>query len=136
MCRAVWQLIGTTVTLVHFLYTIRFIAGTIRRSSVIEGSAGSGHIHFPSDNVIPDASQVFHQLLFSCLGIYICYACIKIIGTYGMSHCTILITERDTVLIIVRTVLYHTANINQILRKFQITGIFCGTIHLNHSHIV
>ena len=120
----------------HFLNAIRFIARSIRWGAVIQSTASSGHVHLSGDNIVPDTSQVLHQLLFTRLRIHICHTCIQVIGTYGMSHCTILVTERDTVLIIIRTTFYHTANVNQVFWKFQITGISCSTIHLHHSHIV
>ena len=120
----------------YLLNTIRLIASPVRWRSIIKSTTSSGHVHLLGHNIIPDTSQIFHQLLFACLGIYIRYSCIQIICTYGMPHCTILVAERNTILIIIRSVFHHTANINQVLRKFQITGISCGTIHFDHSHIM
>ena len=42
---------------------------------------------------------------------------------YSMPHGIVLFTERNPVLIIISTILYHATNIDQILRKFKIAGI-------------
>ena len=136
MRRTIRQLIRTAIALVYFLNTVRLIAGTIRRSTVIQRTARSCNIHLAGHNVFPDAGQVFHQLVFSCFGIHIGHTGIQVIGTHGMSHRIVLLTERNTVLIIIGAIFHHTTDINQILGKFQITGIPCSTVHFHHAHIM
>ena len=136
MRRTIRQLIRTAIALVYFLNTVRFIAGTIRRSTVIQRTARSCNIHLAGHNVFPDAGQVFHQLVFSCFGIHIGHTGIQVIGTHGMSHRIVLLTERNTVLIIIGAIFHHSTDINQILGKFQITGIPCSTVHFHHAHIM
>ncbi len=53
-----------------------------------------------------------------------------------MSHRIVLLTERNTVLIIIGAIFHHSTDINQILGKFQITGIPCSTVHFHHAHIM
>ena len=112
---AVGQLVCAAIALVHFLDAVRLVACAVRRSAVIERTTSSGHIHLSVHDVIPDARKVFHQLLFACLSIYVSHTCIEVIGTHGMSHRVVLFAERDTVLIVVRPVFHHAADVYQVL---------------------
>ncbi len=120
----------------YLLNTIRLITGAVGRSTVIKGTASPGHIHFPGNDVIPNTGQVLHQLLFTGFGIDIRHPGIQVIGTYRMSHRPVLLTERNAVLIIIRTIFHHPPNVNQILRQFQITWIPRGAVHFDYPHIM
>ena len=120
----------------YLLNTIRLITGAVGRSSVIKGTASPGHVHLPGDDVIPDMGQILHQLLFAGFGIDIRHPGIQVIGTYRMSHRPVLLTERNTILIIIRTIFHHPPNVNQILRQFQITWIPRGAVHFDYPHIM
>ena len=120
----------------YLLNTIRLITGAVGRSSVIKGTASPGHVHLPGDDVVPDTGQILHQLLFAGFGIHIRHPGIQVIGTHRMPHRPVLFTERNAVLIIIRTIFHHPPDVYQILRQFQVTRIPRGAVHLDYAHIM
>ena len=53
-----------------------------------------------------------------------------------MTHGIVLLAEGDTILVVVRTILDHTTNVNQVLREGQIARIARSAVHLHHTHVV
>ena len=56
------------------------------------------------DDVVPDSTQILHQLCLARLSIKVGNTSVEVIGTDGMSHRFVLVAELMTVLIMILTV--------------------------------
>ena len=136
MRRRLRQLVGTAITLVYLLNQIGLVDRTIGRRTIVEGTTGTRHIHLAGHDILPDARQVLHQLLLARLGIDIGHTGIEVVGANGVTHRIVLLAEGDAVLVVIRTILDHAADVDQVLREFEVARVARSTIHLHHTHVV
>ena len=64
-------------------------------------------------DVIPDGTQIFHQLCFARLGIEVGNTSVEVVGTDGMSHSLVLVAELMSILVVVFAVGHAVTNGNQ-----------------------
>ena len=88
------------------------------------------------DDIVPNGTEVLHQLGFTRLGIEIGDTCIEVVGTNGMSHSLVLVAELMTVLVVVLTISYAIADSNESLGQRQVFLVASLTVHLCSTHIV
>ena len=134
--RGVGQLVGAAIALVHFLYVVGLVVGTVGRSAVVQGATCTVDIHLAVNDVVPNRSEVFHQLFLTLLQEEVGHTGIQIVGAHGVSHGVVLLAERYAVLVVVGTVFHHATDVDHALGRFQITRISRGPVNLCHGHIM